>query len=178
MDQEQQGSNQHEQYMRLALAEAAKSLEQGEFPVGCVLVLDNEVVGQGRRRNSEGIRSNEVDHAEVVTLAHLLKREPGIDCSRITAYCTMEPCLMCYATLLLSGIRTFVWAYEDVMGGGTSISLQQLSPLYRDMQVKLVPGVLRRESLEMFCRFFEQYSYWQDSLLAEYTLEQCRKEKI
>ena len=167
-----------EYFMRQALVEADKSLESGEFPVGCVLVLDGKVVARGRRRNSEGAVSNELDHAEVVTLRHLLEQDPDIDCSRITAYCTMEPCLMCYATLLLSGIRSFVWAYEDVMGGGTSVPLQKLSPLYRDMKVKLVPGVLRRESLELFCRFFEQYSYWQDSLLAEYTLRQCTKDTL
>jgi len=174
MEQKQKSSDLHEQFMQQALAEARKSLEAGEFPVGCVLVLDGQVVARGRRSNSEGFLSNEVDHAEVVTLRHLLEREPDIDCSRIAAYCTMEPCLMCYATLLLSGIRTFVWAYEDVMGGGTSVPQQQLSPLYKEMQVELIPGVLRRESLQLFCRFFEQYSYWQDSLLAEYTLKQCR----
>lgn len=165
-----------EQFMRLALDEARMALDAGEFPVGCVLVHDGQVVGRGYRRNSEGALSNEVDHAEVVTLRSLLDNRPGIDCSRITAYCSMEPCLMCYATMLLSGIRRFVWAYEDVMGGGTSLPLQELSPLYKDMEVELVPGVLRRESLTLFCRFFQNYSYWQDSLLADYTLDQCKED--
>lgn len=84
---------------------------------------------------------------------------------------------MCYATMLLSGIRRFVWAYEDVMGGGTSLALQGLSPLYKDMEVALVTGVLRRESLTLFGRFFRNYSYWQGSLLADYTLEQWSREK-
>ena len=79
---------------------------------------------------------------------------------------------MCYSTLLLSGIRRFVWAYEDVMGGGTGLDLQRLTPLYRDMQVELVASVLRQESLALFQQFFRKYDYWQDSLLASYTLSQ------
>ena len=163
-----------EQFMRQALEQARLALEAGEFPVGCVLVRDNEVIRSGRRRNSEGSRSNEIDHAEMVTLRALLAEQPETDCRGITVYSTMEPCLMCYTTLLLSGVRRFVWAYEDLMGGGTNLPLQKLAPLYRDMQaqVELTPDVLRQESLNLFGRFFQNYSYWQDSLLAEYTLVQ------
>ncbi len=163
--------------MGLALDEARLALAAGEFPVGCVLVLDDRVVAGGHRRNSEGALANEVDHAEVVTLRTLLDTQPEIDCSRMTAYSTMEPCLMCYATMLLSGIRRFVWGYEDVMGGGTSVSLQDLTPLYKEMRVELVPAVLRRDCLELFGRFFQDYSYWQGSQLADYTLEQWGREE-
>ena len=166
-----------EQFMHQALDEARLALDEGEFPVGCVLVLDDHVVGQGRRVNSGGELANEIDHAEMVTLRKLLADHPGIDCSQVTAYCTMEPCLMCYATMLLSGIRRFVWAYEDVMGGGTSLVLQGLPPLYKDMEVALVPGMLRGESLALFSLFFRDYSYWQGSQLAEYTLEQWNKDR-
>ncbi len=165
-----------ERFMRQALAEARLALDAGEFPVGCVLVLKDQVVGRGHRRNSSGALANEIDHAELVTLKNLLTEQPGIDCSRITAYCTMEPCLMCYATMLLSGIRRFVWSYEDVMGGGTSLDLQDLPPLYAEMNVELVPGVLRSESLNLFGYFFENFSYWQDSQLADYTLEQWHED--
>ncbi|RWX50096.1 tRNA(adenine34) deaminase [Candidatus Electrothrix marina] len=163
--------------MQHALTEARTALEDGEFPVGCVLVQDNEIIRSGRRRNSEGAGSNEIDHAEMVTLRALLAEQPRLDCRDLTVYSTMEPCLMCYTTLLLSGVRRFVWAYEDVMGGGTNLPLQQLAPLYQDMHAELVPDVLRRESLSLFGQFFEQASYWQDSLLADYTLAQYNNER-
>ncbi len=51
--------------MELALSEARLALAAGEFPVGCVLVLDDQVIGRGHRRNSEGAGSNEIDHAEI-----------------------------------------------------------------------------------------------------------------
>ena len=162
----------HEKYMRLALKEAEKSLTEGEFPVGCVMVADDTVVAQGHRINSFGERANELDHAEMITLRRLLEDRPGFNCSAVTVYATMEPCLMCYSTLLLNGVHKIVFAYEDVMGGGTNLPLSELSTLYSKLRVKLVPGVLRPESLALFKRFFRNHDYWRDSLLARYTMEQ------
>ncbi|NOX80230.1 MAG: nucleoside deaminase [Deltaproteobacteria bacterium] len=162
----------HQQFMRIALAEGRAALDAGDFPVGCVLVEDDRVLVRGRRTNSSGADFNELDHAEVAALRRLLTMNPQTDCSRITAYSTMEPCLMCYATMLLSGIRRFVWAFEDIMGGGTNVPLKQLHDLYADMQVELVPDVLRAEALSLFQNFFRQHEYWRDSPLARYTLAQ------
>lgn len=163
--------------MRLALAEAAAALRAGEFPVGCVLAEGGRVLASGQRHNSAGANANELDHAEILALRTLLHDHPGADCRGITVYSTMEPCLMCFATLLLSGIRRFVWAYEDVMGGGTGLPLQQLPELYAGMQVALVPGVLRRESLVLFQEFFRCHDYWRNSPLASYTLAQQAGDK-
>lgn len=163
---------QREHFMRLALTEATAALQAGDFPVGCVLVRDDQVVASARRRNSAGPGANELDHAEVLALRALLQENPGLDCREVTVYSTLEPCLMCFATLLLSGVRRFVWAYEDVMGGGTALPLTQLPELYAGMEVKLVPGVLRGESVALFQEFFRRYAYWQDSPLARYTLAQ------
>ena len=108
----------------------------------------------------------------MLTLRHLLAVRPAIDTGAVTVYSTMEPCLMCFSTLLLSGVRRFVWAYEDVMGGGTNLPLSMLNPLYRGMEVHLLDQVRRNESLRLFQQFFRTGSYWQDSLLARYTLAQ------
>lgn len=166
----------HEQYMATALEEARQSLAEGEFPVGCVMTAGGRVVAQGRRRNSAGEACNEIDHAEVLTLRRLVAEQPRIDLGEVTVYSTLEPCLMCYATLLLSGVRSFVWAYEDVMGGGANLPLYMLNTLYAQMRVHLVDRVLRPESLRLFQQFFRSGTYWQDSLLARYTLAQTVEE--
>ncbi len=165
-------SSEHEQLMDLALEEARAALAAGEFPVGCVMVAKGQVVAKGRRQNSlEGCR-NEIDHAEILTLRQLLAERPELDLTTVTVYSTLEPCLMCYSTMLLSGIRSFVWAYEDVMGGGANLPLYMLNTLYAQMKVTLVDRVRREESLHLFQQFFENGSYWQDSLLARYTMAQ------
>lgn len=164
--------SEHEPFMTAALEEARLALAEGEFPVGCVMVAEGRIVARGRRQNSvEGCR-NEIDHAEVLTLRRLIAEQPGLDLATVTVYSTLEPCLMCYSTMLLSGVRSFVWAYEDVMGGGANLPLYMLNTLYAQMRVHLIDRVLREESLRLFQQFFQTGTYWQDSLLARYTLAQ------
>lgn len=163
----------HERLMRLALGEARAALALGEFPVGCVLAHDGKVVATGQRTRSSG-QVSELDHAEMLALRAFLDAGSGIDPREVTAYATMEPCLMCFSALILNGVRRIVYAYEDVMGGGTSLELSRLSPLYASMEVDVVPAVLRSESLSLFQRFFgnPENSYWKGSLLADHTLRQ------
>ena len=166
----------HETFMRLALQQAQQALANHEFPVGAVIVAGDEPVAIGRRENSRDETANELDHAEVVALRDLLARRPEIDRRTLTVYSTMEPCLMCYSAMLLNGIRNFIYAYEDAMGGGTGLQLMNLPPLYQAMapEVRILPHILRQESLELFKAFFASpaNNYWQGSLLAEYTLAQ------
>ncbi len=162
----------HEHFMHIALDEAKKALAAGEFPVGCVLVYNNEVIARGHRAHSGPENRNELDHAEIVALHNLFETHPDINPGGITCYCTMEPCLMCFAALLLSQVCTIVYGYEDAMGGGTKLPLGTLTPLYKNMKVDILPAVLRAESLALFKEFFSNKNtdYWQDSYLAEYTL--------
>ncbi len=162
-----------EYFMAFAIEEAKKALATGEFPVGCVMVENDRVVAGGARENSLG-HANEIDHAEIMALRNLASMNGRIDHKNITVYCTMEPCLMCFAALILAGARRIVWAYEDVMGGGTNCDLSALAPLYSSCGVEIGTRVLRRESLELFKEFFSNphCRYWRGSLLAEYTLRQ------
>lgn len=165
---------QYEEFMGLALAEAAEALAVGEFPVGCVLVSEGEVLARGRRCHSRDDEANELEHAEIVALQQLVAEYPGVVKENLTLYSTMEPCLMCYAALLLNGIHTIVYGYEDVMGGGTNLQLTGLRPLYQQMQVTIVPHVRRDDCLSLFKQFFTNpaNAYWQQSQLAQYTLAQ------
>jgi tRNA(adenine34) deaminase len=164
----------HHEYMRHALSQAKAALAAGEFPVGCIMVADGQILASGRRTSSKGTTANELDHAEIVALRSLIHNHPGLDMTRVTVYSTMEPCLMCFATMLLNGVRTFVYAYEDVMGGGTSLELSKLNPLYREMTVTVIPHILRDDSLLLFQEFFTkaENSYWQNSMLSRHTIAQ------
>jgi tRNA(adenine34) deaminase len=166
----------HEYYMKEALELAETALKEGEFPVGAVLVYKNEIVATGTRKGTAGDLANEVDHAEITALRNLAGRKEfnGINRREITIYCTMEPCLMCFGAILLSGIGEIVYAYEDAMGGGTKIDPKSLSPLYRERKISVIPGILRSKSLELFKSYFSNSSnsYWKGSLLAHYTIAQ------
>jgi len=159
--------------MEAALKEARTAYEQEEFPVGCVIVCHDTIVATGRRTNS-GEDSNEIDHAEVRALRTFLNLNTPVTRTEVIAYSTMEPCLMCFSTLILNGIRTIVYAYEDVMGGGSGIDLTELPPLYAGMEVTVIDGILRNQSLALFKDYFSKQDnlYLQGSLLARYTLKQ------
>lgn len=164
----------YEHFMRAALVEAEKAQAAGEFPVGCVLVSDNRIVATGSRIGTAGDGKNEIDHAEMVALRQLMKRYPESAPSPLTAFSTMEPCLMCLGGLLINNVTEIVYAYEDAMGGATGCRVSDLGPLYRSNALKIRPHVMRSESLELFKEFFAKpaNAYWRDSLLARYTLEQ------
>jgi tRNA(adenine34) deaminase len=165
-----------EQFMYQALAQAQMALGKGEFPVGCIIVAGQAVVASGARSGTAGAVANETDHAEMVALRQLSESRSHMppDASELTLFSTLEPCLMCFGAILLSGITRIVYAYEDVMGGGTSCDLTRLPPLYRDRVPQIVPHILRSESLKLLKSFFAdpRNPYWRGSLLADYTLDQ------
>ena len=164
----------YERFMKKALELAQDALDKGEFPVGCVLVHREEVLVTGARTGTVGDGKNELDHAEMVALRRLIDLDEPINHGDLTIFCTMEPCLMCYAALILAVIGKIVYAYEDVMGGGISCELSRLKPLYQNSTIAVVADVLRTESLQLFQAYFSNpvNNYWKNSLLAEYTLAQ------
>ncbi len=190
----------HERWMELALEQASEALKQGEFPVGCVLVAGGEVVGSGARYKSAGIDVNELDHAEIMALRNWLQRGRQGAGGCITAYVTLEPCFMCLGALMINDIGRIVFAYEDVMGGacGTDFS-RPLTAGHERMaeghmpcntgghiylkygstlsDSRIIGGVMRKESLELFYEFFSNDSneYLKDTYLAHYTIQQGRR---
>ncbi len=164
----------YDHFMKIALEEAQAALTAGEFPVGCVMVHENKTVASGARRGTTGDCPNEVDHAEMVALKKLFRLESKINLREVTVFSTLEPCLMCFGALMISGIGKLVFAYEDAMGGGTGCDTAKMTPLYQSNQMTIVPGILRHESLKLLKAFFSepQNMYLRDSILAAYTLSQ------
>ncbi len=164
----------HVQFMQHALREAQQALKEGEFPVGCVLVYRQQIIATGRRIGTRLETPSELEHAEMIALRQLESMSGSIDRGQITLYATLEPCLMCFGALLISGIGEIVYAYEDAMGGGTSCDTSRLPELYRENSVRIISGVNRQESLALFKAYFSNpdIDYWQGSQLARYTLAQ------
>ncbi|MCW7755171.1 nucleoside deaminase [Desulfobotulus sp. H1] len=159
--------------MTQALKLAREALDAGEFPVGCVITLDADILAASRRETSIGTLPSEITHAEILALRQLEQILPMNERKNATLYTTLEPCLMCYAAILLSGLGRIVWAYEDAMGGGTNCNLHEdLPPFYASRQPEIRSHFLREASLSLFKLFFSnpKNSYWKDSPLARYTL--------
>ena len=164
----------HVLHMHKALEAAGKALRQNEFPVGCALVHQGRVLVDGSRKGTRRQVPSELEHAEMIALSDLEHRYPDIARREISLYCTLEPCLMCFGAILLSGIGTLVYAYEDAMGGAATCNRTTFKPLYAQNGIKIIAGVCRAESLALFKAFFRnpEIDYWRGSLLERYTLDQ------
>lgn len=164
----------HDPFMQHALALAREALDDDEFPVGCVVVQDGNIIARGQRANTNQPVASEIDHAEMIALRNLEKVAGDLDRSSMTLYATLEPCMMCFSAILLSRVGTLVYAYEDAMGGGTRCDRSGWPALYRDNPIRIVPGVCRRQSLDLFKAYFgkSHLDYWKESHLAQYTLAQ------
>jgi tRNA(adenine34) deaminase len=166
--------NTDQYFMEMALAQAEKAFSRGEFPVGSVISDGRSALAHGSRRGSAGSHPNEIDHAEIMAIRQLFEEGWPSNEAGLSIYCTMEPCLMCFAAIILAGIGRIVYAYEDVMGGGTKCPLDVLPKLYQESSIAVVPHVMRKQSLALFKAFFSKpaNAYWKDSLLSRYTLAQ------
>jgi tRNA(adenine34) deaminase len=163
-----------DELMQAALGEARGALGRGEFPVGCVIADRSGILVHAGRRGSAGPSPSELAHAEMIALQRLEQQVSPPTARDLTLAVTLEPCLMCYGAILLAGIGRIVYAYEDAMGGGTGCLLERIGPLYATRRPRIVAGVRRAEALALFQAFFSDPAagYWQDSLLARYTLAQ------
>ena len=183
----------HEYFMDGALKLASTALANGEFPVGCVVVYKNNIVATGARTGTSIINTsnidfsdtvfsgtassiikNEIDHAEIIALRQFVQTGFSGDTDKLRIYCTLEPCLMCFAAIMLSGIKHVVYGYEDIMGGGAGCDREKMAPLYRDCKISITSGIRRRDSLLLFKSYFSnpKNNYWEGSLLSKYTLKQ------
>lgn len=167
--------------MTMALEQAEAALANGEFPVGCVIAQEGRVIAAGKRSGTAENRVgfSEIEHAEINALKTLESSGSGFNPEKAVVFSTMEPCLMCFGALIIAGIKTIVYAYEDIMGGGTGCNLKDLPELYSKADLTIIKGIMRTESLSLFYEFFKKKDnlYWKNSLLEVYTLEQFHKLK-
>jgi tRNA(adenine34) deaminase len=143
-----------EQWMRRALLEARLAAEEGEVPVGCVIVHEGRIIGRGHNR-VEALQ-DPTAHAEILALTAAAStlgswRLPGAE-----AYVTVEPCLMCAGALLLARVdRVWFGSSEPKFGAcGSLVDAPNLSGLNHRMQA--IPGVLEVESADLMREFFRR----------------------
>ena len=101
--------------MRAALEQAQLAMENGEVPVGCVFVKENQILA--RAYNATNRTKNATQHCELVAIAEAGETLEGSD-----LYVTCEPCIMCAEALKLVGVqRVFFGCYNERFGGTGSI---------------------------------------------------------
>ena len=142
-------------YMKKALELAQIAAEQGEVPVGAIVVKKStgEIVGRGFNRREYG--RSPLTHAEIVAIDEASKRLGGwrlIDCE---LFVTLEPCPMCAGAMINSRVERVVFGAYDAKAGSCG-SVIDLFELPYNHKPELVGGVLEKECADILSGFFKK----------------------
>ena len=141
------------EWMRRALLLAQRAAEEGEVPVGALLVVDNQIVGEGWNRPIAS--SDPTAHAEIVALRAGAATLRNYRLANATLYATLEPCAMCMGAVLNARVARVVFGAWDAKAGacGSVIDLPREPRLAQGVDV--FGGVCSEESAALLRRFFE-----------------------
>ncbi len=106
-----QGATPDEAFMRRALELARRAQEEGEVPVGAVVVLEGEIVGEGWNRPIAA--SDPTAHAEIQALRSASSKKKNYRLTGATLYVTLEPCDMCVGAMFHARIARVVYGAKD-----------------------------------------------------------------
>lgn len=139
-----------EYFMYQAIKEAKKAYEDGEIPVGAVIVMNEKVVARGY--NQVERLKDPTAHAEIIALTSAFNFLGAKYLPDATIYITVEPCLMCAGALYWSKISKIVWGAEDEKNGHKRITGPNW-PFHPKTEV--VKGILKEECAELMKNFFK-----------------------
>ena len=141
-----------EYWMRHALTLAKRAWEEGEVPVGAVLVHNNQVIGEGWNRPIG--RHDPTAHAEIMALRQgglVLQNYRLIDA---TLYVTLEPCVMCAGAMVHSRIARLVFGARDAKTGAAGSLMDVLHHPGMNHRVEISEGVLAESCAARLSDFF------------------------
>lgn len=140
--------------MHEALKEAAQAAERGEVPIGCVVVLDGDIVGRGH--NQPILANDPTAHAEIVAIRAAGQRIGNYRLTGATLYVTVEPCLMCVGAMVHARIGTLVFGTAEPKAGAIESTQRAHEHPALNHQLVVVSGVLAGECAEVMRRFFQE----------------------
>ena len=140
-----------EQFMREALKLAREAFEDGEVPVGCVIVRGEEIVGRGRNRREKG--KSALAHAEVEAISEACQTLGGWRLWECTLYVTLEPCPMCAGAIINARIPRVVYGASDKKCGASG-SVCNLFSMEFNHHPKVEFGILEAECADLLSSFF------------------------
>lgn len=139
----------HESYMRKALEEAKRAEEEGEIPVGAVVVCKGKVIA---RAHNETEKLNDVTaHAEMVAVTCATSALGGKYLNECTLYVTLEPCVMCAGALAWAQLGGLVYGASDPQRGYSRVIPPVLHP-----RTKVVAGILEEQCSDLVKDFFRK----------------------
>jgi tRNA(adenine34) deaminase len=147
-------AEQHESWMREAIAEAELAAREDEVPIGAVAIIGDAIAL--RAHNVRERTHNPLGHAELILLESLAKAQRSWRLEEATVYVTCEPCLMCAGAMLQARIPRVVYGCRDPKAGAMG-SLYDVSNDPRlNHRIEVIPEVLAPECGALLSDFFRK----------------------
>ena len=143
----------HEYFMRLALREARRAITNGDVPIGCVIVLDNEVIAAAG--NERELRNSPTAHAEMIAIEQAAKHMGSWRLLNTVIYVTLEPCLMCAGAIIQARIPHLVYGADDPKAGAAGTLYNVCDDPRLNHCVEVTSGVLADDQAELLRDFFQ-----------------------
>lgn len=141
-------------WMLEAIKQARLAEEQGEVPVGAVIVRDNEIVGKGY---NQVITLNDCSaHAEIMALRDAGSNIGNYRLVETSLYVTLEPCMMCAGAMVHGRVSRVVFGAFDQKTGVVSSRDDCFDKPYHNHQVEYCGGVLADECSQLLKDFFKR----------------------
>ena len=135
----------------LELAEAAHAMN--EVPIGCVIVAEGKIIGEGH--NLRNNKKNTLYHAEIIAIDQASKHLGDWRLENCTIYVTIEPCPMCAGAILQARIPRLVYGAASPKAGAVGSIVNLLANPAFNHQVEVTTGVLEAECSAIVSTFFQ-----------------------
>lgn len=139
-------------FMKYALNLARLSADEGEVPVGAIVVCDGKIVGEGRNRR-ETVK-NALHHAEIEAINDACKNLGGWRLWKCDMYVTLEPCPMCAGAIINSRIKNVYFGASDEKNGAV-VSAARLFDMNFTHKPLYEGGIMGEECAEILSSFFK-----------------------
>ncbi len=139
--------------MRHAVRLAQRAEQQGEVPVGAVIVKENQCIAEGW--NCPITSHDPTAHAEVVALRNAGVQMANYRLNDATLYVTLEPCVMCMGAMSHARIKRLVFGAYDPKRGAVCNALSLGDADFLNHRISWDGGVLETECAELLREFFK-----------------------
>lgn len=136
-----------------ALGEAKKAYDEGEVPVGAVIVKDGEIIAKGHNQREQ--KQNALSHAEIECINTACKILNSWRLDGCELYVTLEPCPMCTGAIINSRIKTVVFGAFDLRAGSMD-SVINLCEYPYNHKPEIYGGILEDECKKILEDFFKE----------------------
>jgi tRNA(adenine34) deaminase len=143
-----------ERYMRVAIEAAKIAEENGDIPIGAVIVYQNQIIG--RAYNQREQLKDPTAHAEIIALTQAAAFMENWHLNGCTMYVTLEPCPMCAGALVLARIDKLVYGCDDPKTGAVKSLYNIVQDERLNHRLEVFSGVLEKECRELLQNFFQQ----------------------